>query len=93
MSKKELEWVLSELCRRAKTSPPNDECGKLLLQRAIQETLSATNHLLKEAKQQSLALLLNYGWKDVFKESLTSDGLFKTKEEAGRFEFCAEWKE
>jgi hypothetical protein len=48
----------------------------------------ATNADIRESKKKALLILIQYGWRDVFKESLGLDGKFKSDEEAGRFNFC-----
>jgi hypothetical protein len=65
----------------------NDKCAWLLLKRALNEALRA-DRVIFEAKANALLILIKYGWKDVFKESLNGDGNFKTDEEAGRFDYC-----
>jgi hypothetical protein len=67
----------------------NDKCGWLLLKRALKEALEADS-IIFQAKANALLILIKYGWKDVFKESLNEDGKFKTDEEAGRFDYCLE---
>lgn len=81
---------LLHLFKRLQTVPPSssDSCAWILLERALKETCEAQNAQLFESKAAALVLLCKFGWRDVFKESLTADGLFKSKEEAGRFDFC-----
>lgn len=69
--------------------PPSfeDKCAWYLLQRAMEETLQAAP-IIFEAKAQSLIILVKYGWRDVFKESLNEQGFFKSEEEAKRFNQC-----
>ena len=66
----------------------SDPCMRLLVGRAISEMRHATNADIRESKKKALLILIQYGWQDVFKESLGPDGKFKSDEEAGRFNFC-----
>ncbi len=59
----------------------------MLLLRAVDEMQTATSSDVFEAKAQALIVLVQFGWRDVFRESLI-DGRFKSQEEAGRFQFC-----
>ena len=61
----------------------------LLMARTLSEMRHAPNAQIRAAKLASLHILLQYGWRDVFKESL-KDGKFKSEEEAARFGFCLE---
>ena len=82
---------LGLLFRKLRTNPPEleDRCAWMLLQRAFREMQEASCPAVFEAKANALVILVRYGWRDVFKESL-KDGQFKSEEEAGRFEFCLE---
>ena len=84
--------LVSLFSRVNATAPPmEDVCAWMLLRRAWEETRLARDPQVFEAKALSLLLLVEFGWRDVFKESLTTDGRFKSREEAGRFAFCASW--
>jgi len=65
----------------------------MLLRRAWEETRAAQDPQVFEAKALALFLLVEHGWREVFKEALTEEGVFKSREEAGRFAFCAAWSE
>lgn len=78
-----------KLHKKLNVVPPSleDKCAWYLLHRAMDETLHASSTIF-EAKAQALIILVKYGWRDVFKESLNDQGQFKSLEEAGRFEYC-----
>lgn len=68
----------------------SDPCMALLIARSLSEMRHAPNAQIRAAKLASLHILIAYGWRDVFRESLIGDR-FKSREEAGRFGFCAAW--
>jgi len=72
----------------AQVPPPSDSCAWMLLLRAVDEMQGAKDPSVFEAKALALLVLVRYGWRDVFRESLRDDGTFKSEEEAGRFQFC-----
>lgn len=89
MHEDKLEKRIFFLHKQLRIDPPSpeDQCAWLLLRRALKEALKA-DKIIFEYKVQALVILIKYGWKDVFKESLNEEGKFISEEEAGRFEFC-----
>jgi hypothetical protein len=89
MSHDKLKKRLAQLHQQlGKELPPEtDTCAWKLLKRALKEALQA-DKIIFEYKVQALVILIKFGWRDVFKESLNQHGEFISKEEAGRFEFC-----
>ena len=66
----------------------HDKCGWWLISRTLSEMRNAPNANIRTAKEASLHILLTFGWRDVFKESLDANGNFKSHEEAARFKYC-----
>jgi len=60
-----------------------------MLLRHLEEYNTATHMCIQKSKLDSLKLLIQHGFKKIFAQSLTADGLlFKSKEEHARFAFC-----
>ena len=82
---------LAGLCKRVGSTIPasDDACAWMLLRRSLEEMQEAQTPDVFEAKAEALLILVRFGWRDVFKESLSaSTGRFKSDEEAGRFGHC-----
>ena len=89
MDRRSVKFLVT-LCKRMNRPIPaaDDACAWMLLLRALEEMQTATIPDIVQAKAAALVILVQYGWRDVFKESLSSTGLFKSEEEAGRFGNC-----
>jgi hypothetical protein len=68
------------------------KCSESILSRALKEYQESSVPELKKTKLLAISILLQHGWKSVFKESLvpytTGNVRFKSHEEHGRFGFC-----
>ena len=67
------------------------KCQEYMILRHLKEIKEAQNIKIKQIKMESFKILLQYGFCQVYKESLiTKDSKlqFRSFEEHGRFEFC-----
>lgn len=90
MTRRDIAFVVAVCTRLGLVIPEaSDVCAWTLLIRAVQEMRLATRDDVVQAKAHALLILLQFGWKEVFKASLTPQQTeFISDEEAGRFGHC-----